>query len=482
MTRSRIDPSVVANEFAEAPLPDARLVNRLETIARSLAVHPSGALAPSARSSAALEGAYRFMNNSRVTFDPILEPHLAATTERVIGAGSVLVLHDTTKFKFDSGKDFDFLGYLPEGARGFMGHFSLALESKSLKPLGLLGARTLFREKPPAKRGAGGGWKARQSSARYALKPDKESRRWGDQVTQVEERVAGRAALIHVMDSEADSYALLAKMVAAKQRFVVRLARERRARAELGEVWGSLTELIAGAADVAIRDVQLSARKAADTKLRVAKRNAHGREARSATLHFAAKSLQLRRPQNVTEDPADLSLNIVRVYEPNSPSGEEPVEWVLLTNESIEDRAAILKVVDCYRARWVIEEYFKALKTGCAYRKAELESRDGLLNLLAVTIPIAWQMLLVRSVARAHPDSSAAGTLSPSELQVLRSLFPKRIDAAPTMERAFLAIAELGGHHQGNGPPGWLVLYRGLQRLSAMVEGFELARATAEEM
>ena len=41
----------------------------------------------------------------------------------------------------------------------------------------------------------------------------------------------------------------------------------------------------------------------------------------------------------------------------------EPVDWLLLTSEPIDTDEQILEVVDIYRARWLIEEYFSALKT-----------------------------------------------------------------------------------------------------------------------
>ncbi len=45
------------------------------------------------------------------------------------------------------------------------------------------------------------------------------------------------------------------------------------------------------------------------------------------------------------------------------PTGETPVEWFLLTNLPVDTPDEIAFVVDCYRGRWTIEEYFKALKT-----------------------------------------------------------------------------------------------------------------------
>ena len=55
----------------------------------------------------------------------------------------------------------------------------------------------------------------------------------------------------------------------------------------------------------------------------------------------------------------------MHVFELGPPAGAPAVEWLLLTTLPVDTPEALAFVVDSYRARWVIEEYFKALKTGC---------------------------------------------------------------------------------------------------------------------
>ena len=54
---------------------------------------------------------------------------------------------------------------------------------------------------------------------------------------------------------------------------------------------------------------------------------------------------------------------MVYAKEKDPPDDMEPVDWLLLTSEPIDTDEQILEVVDIYRARWLIEEYFSALKT-----------------------------------------------------------------------------------------------------------------------
>jgi hypothetical protein len=78
-----------------------------------------------------------------------------------------------------------------------------------------------------------------------------------------------------------------------------------------------------------------------------------------------------------------VTLNLVRVQEVNVPEGDEPIEWRLWTSLPIDTAEQICEVVDAYRGRWVVEEFFKALKTGCAFEERQLQSRESLLNALA---------------------------------------------------------------------------------------------------
>lgn len=96
------------------------------------------------------------------------------------------------------------------------------------------------------------------------------------------------------------------------------------------------------------------------------------RDQRPACLHFAAQEVTLRRSESASKESLkELPANLVHVWEPEPPAGEVPVEWKLLTTEPVETIDQILAVVDAYRARWLIEELFKALKTGCSFEKRQ---------------------------------------------------------------------------------------------------------------
>ena len=146
----------------------------------------------------------------------------------------------------------------------------------------------------------------------------------------------------------------------------------------------------------------------------------------------------------------------------------------------VETAAQILYVVDVYRARWVIEEFFKALKTGCQYEKRQLESAHSLLNALAILAPVAWRLLLLRHLARHAPERPASDALTPTQLEVLHATAKRPLPTRPTIREAMLAVAGLGGHLPRNGDPGWLVLGRGMHDLLLLELGWR-ARDRAEK-
>lgn len=382
----------------------------------------------------------------------MLQPHVSSTIERVARAPVALVVHDSSEFKFGGERPRAGLGRMSSG-QGFLGHFALAVSADGRRaPLGVLGVSTLFREGPTRKPN-----QTRRSA------PDRESLRWRDLIMEVEER-AQHPALIHVMDREADSYELLHLLQQKRMRFVIRLHRiERLVRAGDATDWASTRTQMSSTKAVLQREIKLSRRSANRPK---GPRLTHPpREGRTATICVGAQTVVVRRPlKTPAGHPQTLTVNVVRVWEPAPPQGEEPVEWLVLTSEPVDSADDLAKIVDFYRARWVIEEYFKALKTGCNYEARQLENRAALLNALGLFIPVAWQMLALRTEAR-DSDATTSEAVSATQVTILRQLLPKRIGADPSCRELYRAVAELGGHIANNGEPGWLVLSRGLSKL-----------------
>lgn len=444
----------LAGEFEHSQTGDARRTKRAGAIAAAIAAKPGESLPKAMGTVAAREGAYKLLENPNVGFRGLLEGHLEATGQRAEGVDRVLVAHDTTSAKFSTKRE----GLAPilgkNSKHGFYLHGSLGIHLGSARdPLGLLAAQVWTR------------------TDQVKAMTGKEMQRWARGVRLAEERLPDGTRGVHLMDREGDSYELFCDVL--DYDFVIRASHDRNCDE------GTLFELGRAAAVLAVRTVTLSARK--EPKQKKAKAIYPAREQRDATLEIRAVPIEIKRSGCLSgrkDLPKTLNLNLVHVLEVNPPEGATPVEWFLFTNLPIGTVDDVLAIVDFYRARWLIEEFFKALKTGCQYQTLQLETYEALLRALAIYIPVAWLLLRLRYLAGERSEEApASAVLSETQIEVLRACAPIAVPEQPTLRQALLAVAALGGHIRNNGEPGWLVLGRGLRDLCLIEQGWNAAAA-----
>lgn len=450
---------VVAEELVEADLGDPRRTARGKTVADRMAAAPDASLPVAMKDRAMLEALYRHLSSEGVDYEAILESHLARSGRRAAAATTdVYVAHDTTACTFSGEGERDGVGFVNGEKQGFFAHVSLAVAADGHRtPLGLLAAEVFTRDGARDMEGS-------------------EGERWKRGVVAASKRARASSRLVHVADREGDAYGLLSDLVGNKQRFIIR-AKENRAVEIEGE---GRTYLFDAAQETRQRyrlEVPVGKRGG---KRNGASRKVHpDRDARIANLTFAALAVTLKRPRKGAPPgtPTGLAVNAVHVFEVAPPIGEKPIEWLLLTTEAIDTDQQIEAVIEGYRTRWVVEEYFKALKTGCAFEKRQLESFRSLTNLLGYSFIIAYAILLMRALARGAKDLPADALLSPDQLVCLGVMTKRSKKALATASQVLDAVAELGVHLKSNGPPGWRVLSRGWQRLLDFEAAYQAMRA-----
>ncbi len=457
----------VENEYQGGDLGDERRDARLVRIGRRLEEEPSQGLPRLMGSDAELEAFYRFINSQAFEAEDILEPHVERTLERCRAEGTVLALHDTTQFDFP-GEGREGLSFTTQGKNGFLAHVSLYASGRTGMPLGVGQALTWTREKK-AKKGA------RRVKERGA-EPPKESERWLEAVEAIEEQ-RGNASfqVIHVTDSEGDCFELLSLLAHGGSRFVIRAFQKARRVGREGERT-SLGEAIAEAEAISKRAVSVQVRKKRIGGEAFAKRKKRnwGRNAREARLCLGTTSVEFSRTPDTRGPGEPFQVNVVRVWEPSPPEGELPIEWVLLTTEDISSANKAWEVVEIYRRRWLIEDYFKALKTGCSFEKRQVESYAALTKVLALFMPIAYRLLLLRGLERDSPDADPRTVFSETDLFLLANALPVPAPIAKTLSEALLQLARHGGHIKNNGPPGWQTLSLGYEKLLTLRLGWAL--------
>ena len=418
-------------------------------------------------SDAELEATYRFFSNPRVTPSMILASHYGCTASRSKEHSKVWIAHDTTEFRFGGESQRKGLGKIKGLSAGFSGHYSLAVVPGEVRDtLGLLNVELVNDTKKIGMRSV----KVRQEA------PDRRSKRWEDGVERCAELLGKKCQSIHLMDREADSYPLWAFMVERKQDFVVRVSWNRKVVCKQTNI-NKLFDLLDEKNEepwVLKRSVQLSARARPIGNSKYKKRFPK-RPARNATLGIRAMPVTVKRTLAGGEKTPDfLDLQVVRVREINPPKDQPPVEWHLITTLPIDTKEQIAEIVDAYRGRWIIEEYFKALKTGCSFEKRQLESYDALTLALALLSPVAWRLLRLKTLNRESPTVPASQILTPAQLEILREIARDPLPDNPTVANVLFAIARLGGFLKHNKSPGWQTIGNGFHELLSMEMGWHV--------
>jgi hypothetical protein len=460
---------LVRAEFERVDLGDERRRRRALAVAERLATDPEASLPAAMGHRSVTEGLYRHLSNPRISLGALLAPHVERTVARVAQTGVAYAISDTTEFTFTGETRRSGLGPINTSAQGFLAHVTLAVSADgSRTPLGLLAVEAWARKeiKHTRKRPI---WGRRRDGTRESLK-------WWRGIESAASRVPA-THLIHVADRDSDMYEVLAQLQQEGLRFILRAAQDRRI---VAPKEGDARFLFDAAQTTPTQytvEVPVSARGAGHNRPTSLKKRFPKRGSRIALLSVASRTVTLRRP--MASDPEftnTLEVNIVHAFELGPPPGQAPVEWLLFTSESIDTPARIAAVLEGYRARWVVEEYFKAVKTGCAFETRQLESFHTLTNLLAFTLVIAYALLLMRARSGSGASEDAAALLSPTQLRILRACAHGPLPKDATVRDALLAIAALGGHLPSNGDPGWRVLSRGWRKLIDYERGFAIAR------
>lgn len=453
-------PERVGDELGRAEFGDARLSRRLSALAERAMGAPDAGFPQMVATDAELEGVYRFLSNEKVTAEGILAPHVDATLDRAAAHSTVWVVHDTTSFEFGGSRPREGLGLMIGSGQGFFAHMALAVAPGEARlALGVLGLEHWPRR---TRKHSNGNKKTRQD-------PERESLRWGRMLEYVEQQRSGRFSCLHVMDREADIIEVLLDARRLGARFVIRSAHDR----ALGEGI-RLRDRIATLQPSLRQTIQLTARTDRGRPGVLRKRHPQ-RAARCATIGIVGCAVEFSTGIHHAGQPP-VSVNVVHVREIDPPQGEAPVDWLLCTTEPVDTHEQLVAIVDAYRARWLIEEFFKALKTGCALEKRQLESYRALSNALAMFIPVAWRLLVARSLARTSPEAPASIVLTPVQQRLLVHKLGLTTPLI-TLEQATYAVARLGGHLRRNGPPGWQTLGRGFEALLLMQAGWRAAVA-----
>jgi len=162
---------------------------------------------------------------------------------------------------------------------------------------------------------------------------------------------------------------------------------------------------------------------------------------------------------------------------------KQPLSWTLLTTLAVNTAADAVAVVDAYCFRWRIEEFHRSWKKGgCDVERSQLASVDALKRWATILAAVAARIERLKTESRKSPNRPARDEFSDHELQTLLLITGERKPAAGvdmTLDEAVFLVACLGGYGgRGAGPPGSVILGRGMERLLYAVEVRRLVKGS----
>jgi len=449
----------IRKEWRRVDLGDPRLEGRLLDLADALSRCPEGTINEACRLPAERQGAYRFLANERVEAEAILKPHLQCSWERGRKESHLQVIQDTSDIDFSTHPATQGLGPLENAhMRGFLVHSAL-LVSEGGVPLGLVHQERWVRSEEGGLRGA----------RRERPWSEKESYRWQRTMEAVRKGRPRRQRVIVTGDRESDLYGLFSSPREEGLELLVRSAQNRALQEEEGRLHEAMR------------------RGPSAGQLTVEVKRTGKRRARTAVCAVRFRAVLLRPPRHADAGVPKVPVRVwvVAVEEANPPAGEDPVRWVLLATWPITTLEEALACARLYARRWLIERYHYVLKSGCHLEHSQLRTWEGLERLEALFAILAWRLLALTYLAREDPQAPCTRVLSEQDWHVLFAAhyhrLPQEGEPPPGVGEAMLWVAHLGGYwgRKGDAPPGVKVLWRGLRRLEAMREGFQLALSIA---
>jgi hypothetical protein len=447
---------------AAADLPDQRLNTRLASILATFARQPKDSIPQSADDWQQAKGTYRFFQNKRFDYEPLVQALADTTAATCAGYDHIYLAHDSSSLNYGTLKSTTGLGRLSDSnnACGLLLHSVLAITNDGIVR-GLMDVDLWHR--PVG---------TRTHEQRYERPfEEKESFKWVRGIRAVSAAFAGlpaqqrRPRRVHLMDREGDVHEVFAEVLAQGDGAVIRCAQNRK---------------VAGPVDRAHAAVAASPLLGI-TKLKISEKIGPARKQRQATLQLRALPVRLTPSQRDYPGRQSLQLNLMEAREIDAPLGSKPVRWLLWTTEPIATWKDLLERLREYSLRWRIEEYHLTLKSGCNTEGLLLETAGRLSKAIVLYAAVATRIVTLRDLGRHCPDAPCTALLSEEEWRVLARRFDGDTglpSKPPTIRQAMQWIGQLGGHlgRKRDGLPGVRTLWRGWRDLALLVEGYRLSQ------
>ena len=444
----------ITEELSKADLGDKRLNQRCALLLERFESKPSLSIPGACKGWRETQAAYRFFNNPKVSKEVILAAHAKATQERMKSHPIVLCVEDTSFINHDGQRETPGLGpHTSELEYGYFLHPLLAITPEKLC-LGTVHLHSWIRDGKFGKR------------KEHYKKPieEKESYRWieGCRETNRLQQSFDKTQLVYVADRESDIYELFTEGLSGQAHWLIRAVGNRHT-----------------AESIEIRDEVVKTLPLGKLSLKLTHRKK--RKRREAMLVIYSKRVCLLGPKRRKKGLLpNVEVTVILAIEENPPEGEEPINWLLLTDMEVSSLKEAQEKLEWYSCRWQIEIFFNTLKSGCQIEKLQLAARERLESAVALYMIVAWRLLYIRTLNRLFPEMSCEAVFEKEEWQSIwlmsgDTALPKE---PPPLQKIIIRLAMSGGYlnRKHDAPPGVKVLWIGMQQLQSFIAGFNVAK------
>ncbi len=431
-------------QFGNCELGDARRTRRLVKFGEQICHNPSQNTPMQTETWGDCKAAYRLLSCPEVTFEAVTSPHYQLTREQ--SPAICLLLNDTTEIDFGYESKVTGLGSVGNGSCGFLMHNSLAVTTSG-HVIGLMGQSLRHRKLAPVKE---------KRMAR--LNRDRESLLWGQLAEQVGRPPEG-IQWINVCDRGADDFEFFCRMIQQQQDWVVRVQH--------------LKRKVLHEDQTMPLESQLQQFPFQELQYELTYRSAqHGTRTAKMQIRYGTVSLNQpsqRSPWLKAQAIGSLDMSLVETVEINPPAGVKPLRWVLYTSLPVTSYQEAWTVIEYYEKRWIVEEYHKALKTGCRVEERQYRTgkkQEAIAGILSI---VAVRLLQLRAESKANPERPAKQVIPQIWLAAMKALRPRF--PIETVGQFYRQLAGLGGHllRKSDGDPGWITIWRGFTQLHTAV-------------
>lgn len=416
------------------------------------------------KSSYALKGFYRFINNSRVTQSTFIEGYKSGLSsyskQQADQESAWYLIHDTMYVEFND-RELD-LGYTQgKDSNGFLLHHGLLLDQDYV-PLGLLHQDVIHRDRADF---------GKREDCKKKVIDDKESSKWlagiqsGKSFSEATDR-----KLIHLLDREADIADVINLFLSKGHEGSGFIIRARHDRSTLTHTQRDREE------NVSLFRLFKQIKESNQSK--IIKRTLRNQAGKSyeAECWLRYESYKFRGIES--------AITCVFLEEVSTTEESKMTGWYLLTDLSVRNFEEAEQIVENYTKRWTIEDFHKCYKTGCSIEKRQFDSRGPLCTVIGFLGLLAIQLLRSRYLAKVSPESSFECVVPQLQAQELARKVAKKylmpIDLTIAREGTvlwwILLLGRMGGHQgfKSKGMPGWQTLWKGMNYFNTLLEGYEM--------